>query len=108
MIFKEEKTTTRIDYEKITIELMKTIRKEFKDIRPEELLTLSGSFLTTLILSTVDTLDFMNLQREQQERNNTIKNVRIDKTRAALNLCDTISETIKDTIKYMYETEKLI
>ena len=98
MIFKEEKTTTRIDYEKITIELMKTIRKECKDIRPEELLTLSGSFLTTLILSTVDTLDFMNLQREQ-ERNNTLKNVRIDKTRAALNLCDTISETIKDTIK---------
>ena len=33
MIFNEEKTT-RIDYEKITIELMKTIRKECKDIRP--------------------------------------------------------------------------
>ena len=99
MTFNKQKT--RVNYEKITLEIMKVIIKECRDIRPEELLTLSGSFMTTLILSTVDTLDALNITKGQ-------KNVRIDKTKAALNLTDTITATVKDTIRYMHDTEKLV
>jgi hypothetical protein len=80
-------------YEKIKTEVIKTIRKQKKDMKPGELVSFGAYLLSTFIVSTVEST--------------TQFNPHVNREKAALQLYDIVSEAIKGTIILTFEADRL-
>lgn len=91
----EDNNNNKIDYVAIQTEVLTLLKDRIPYARPEEILSLMGSILTSVLCGTAD------MVKEHQ-------NKFIDKTYFATTLLDMIANSVKLTIKSTYDMEKLV
>jgi hypothetical protein len=85
----------KIDYVALQTEILLFMKDKIPHASPEEVLTIMGSLLTSMICGTADMV---------KDQRNTF----VDKEGMALGLLELITRSVRESIKSNYEMEKLV
>lgn len=85
----------KIDYQALQTEILLFMKDKIPQASPEEVLTVMGSLLTSMICGTADMVK-------------DLRNKYVNKEEMALGLLDVITASVRQSIKSNYDMEKLV